>query len=53
MFNKSNLPIINDTLYDTDTDESNVPLESSELIFRLTFTSWNKFKDWIYSFALK
>ena len=53
MFNESNLPTINDTLYDTDTDESNVPLESSELISGLTFTSWDKFKDWIYSFALK
>ena len=53
MFNESNLPTINDTLYDTDTDESNVLLESSELIFGLTFTSWDKFKDWIYSFTLK
>jgi len=24
-----------------------------ELIFELTFINWDKFKDWIYSFALK
>ena len=53
MFNESNLPTINDILYNTNTDKSNVPLASLELISRLIFTSWDKFKDWIYNFALK
>ena len=47
------MPTINDTLYDTELDGLNDPLESSELISGLTFTNWDKFKDWIYSFALK
>ena len=40
-------------MYHTDSDESNEPLRSLELTSGLTFTSWDKFKDWINKFALQ
>src|SRR5271170_5512758 len=42
--------ISDDTLHD---DESDNLLESLELVSRLTFTSWDEFKNWLDRFALK
>ena len=45
--------MIDVTLYNEESDESNNLSEPLELISRLTFTNRNEFKNWINRFALK
>src|SRR5881275_189877 len=46
--------MLDDNLQDDDeSDSSDDPLESLELVSGISFTSWNEFRNWIDRFALK